>query len=61
MTPTGEDRKGLPLIVSGTVGGSMLTFEEIGRNSVQLAIRILAGAEAQATARAESYQGGADV
>ncbi len=40
----------------GIVGGSMVTFEEIGRKAAQLGIRILAGEDAQAAARSESYQ-----
>jgi PAS domain S-box-containing protein len=40
----------------GIVGGSMVTFEEIGRKAARLSIRILAGEEAQAAARSESYQ-----
>ena len=40
----------------GIVGGSMVTFEEIGRKAAQLGIRILAGENPQAAARSESYQ-----
>ena len=40
----------------GIVGGSMVTFDEIGRKAAQLGIRILAGEEAQAAARSDSYQ-----
>jgi PAS domain S-box-containing protein len=40
----------------GIVGGSMVTFEEIGRKATQLGIRILAGEDAQAAARSESHQ-----
>src|SRR5271166_4930437 len=40
----------------GIVGGSMVTFEQIGRKAAQLGIRILAGEDAQAAARSESYQ-----
>ena len=40
----------------GIVGGSIVTFEEIGRKAAQLGIRILAGEDAQAAARSESYQ-----
>src|SRR6266436_5846494 len=40
----------------GIVGGSMVTFEEIGRKAAQLGIRILAGEDAQAAARSESHQ-----
>jgi PAS domain S-box-containing protein len=40
----------------GIVGGSMVTFEEIGRKAAQLGIRILAGEDAQAAARSESLQ-----
>lgn len=40
----------------GIVGGSMVTFEEIGRKAAQLGLRILAGEDAQAAARSETYQ-----
>jgi PAS domain S-box-containing protein len=40
----------------GIVGGSMVTFEEIGRKAAQMAIRILDGEAPQAAARSESYQ-----
>jgi hypothetical protein len=40
----------------GIVGGSMVTFEEIGRKAAQLGIRILAGEDPQAAARSESHQ-----
>jgi PAS domain S-box-containing protein len=40
----------------GIVGGSMVTFEEIGRKAAQLGIRILAGEDVQAAARSESHQ-----
>jgi PAS domain S-box-containing protein len=40
----------------GIVGGSMVTFEEIGRKAARLGIRILAGEDAQAAARSESHQ-----
>jgi signal transduction histidine kinase len=40
----------------GIVGGSMVTFEQIGRKAAQLGIRILAGEDAQAAARSESHQ-----
>ena len=40
----------------GIVGGSMVTFEEIGRRAAQLGIRILAGEDAQTAARSESLQ-----
>ena len=40
----------------GIVGGSMVTFEEIGRKAAQLGSHILAGEDAQATARSESHQ-----
>jgi ABC-type uncharacterized transport system substrate-binding protein len=40
----------------GTVGGLMVPFEEIGRKTAQLGIRILAGEDVQAAARSESYQ-----
>ena len=40
----------------GIVGGSMVTFEEIGRKAAQLGVRILAGEDPQAAARSESHQ-----
>ena len=40
----------------GIVGGSMVTFEEIGRKAARLGIRILAGEDALIAARSESYQ-----
>ena len=40
----------------GIVGGWIVTFEEIGRKAAQLSLRILAGEDAQAAARSESYQ-----
>jgi hypothetical protein len=40
----------------GIVGGSMVTFEEIGRKTAQSGIRILAGEDVQAAARSESDQ-----
>jgi hypothetical protein len=40
----------------GEPGGWMVTFEQIGRKAAQLGIRILAGEDAQAAARSESYQ-----
>ena len=40
----------------GIVGGSMVTFEEIGRKAARLGIRILAGEDAQTAARSESHQ-----
>ena len=40
----------------GIVGGSMVTFEQIGRKAAQLGVRILAGEDAQAAVRSESYQ-----
>jgi PAS domain S-box-containing protein len=40
----------------GIVGGSMVTFEEIGRKAAQLGIRILAGEDGQAAARSMSHQ-----
>jgi signal transduction histidine kinase len=40
----------------GIVGGSMVTFEQIGRKVAQLGLRILAGEDAQAAVRSESYQ-----
>ena len=39
----------------GTVGGSMVTFEAIGRKTAQLGIRILAGEDPQTAARTESH------
>ena len=38
----------------GIVGGSMVTFEEIGRKAAQLGIRMLAGEDAQTAAGSES-------
>jgi PAS domain S-box-containing protein len=40
----------------GIVGGSMVTFEEIGRKAARLGMRILAGEDAQTVARSESHQ-----
>jgi PAS domain S-box-containing protein len=40
----------------GIVGGSMVTFEAIGRKTARLGIRILGGEDAQTAARAESHQ-----
>src|SRR5271165_1063980 len=40
----------------GIVGGSMVTFEQIGRKAAQLGIRILAGEDPQAATRSESHQ-----
>jgi PAS domain S-box-containing protein len=40
----------------GIVGGSVVTFEEIGRKAAQLGIRILAGEDGQAAARSMSHQ-----
>ena len=40
----------------GIVGGSIVTFEEIGRKAAQLGMRILEGEDVQAAARSESYQ-----
>ena len=40
----------------GIVGGSIVTFEAIGRKTAQLGIRVLAGEEPQAASRAESHQ-----
>jgi PAS domain S-box-containing protein len=40
----------------GIVGGSMVTFEDIGRKAAQLSLRILAGEDVQAASRSESYQ-----
>ena len=39
----------------GIVGGSMVTFDEIGRKAAQVGLRILAGEEPQTAARAESH------
>ena len=41
---------------NGIVGGSMVTFEEIGRKAARLGMRILAGEDAQTVARSESHQ-----
>ena len=41
---------------NGIVGGSMVTFEEIGRKAARLGMRILAGEDAQTAARSESHQ-----
>ena len=41
---------------NGIVGGSMVTFEEIGRKAARLGIRILAGEAAQTAAKSESHQ-----
>ena len=41
---------------NGIVGGSMVTFEEIGRKVARLGMRVLAGEDAQAAARSESHQ-----
>jgi PAS domain S-box-containing protein len=40
----------------GIVGGSMVTFDEIGRKAALLAMRILAGEDARSAARSESYE-----
>jgi PAS domain S-box-containing protein len=40
----------------GIVGGSMVTFEEVGRKAARLGMRILAGEDAQTAARSESHQ-----
>ena len=40
----------------GIVGGSIVTFQAIGRKTAQLGIRVLAGEEPQAASRAESHQ-----
>ncbi len=39
----------------GIVGGSMVTFEQVGRKAAQLGVRILAGEDPQAAVRSESY------
>lgn len=41
---------------NGIVGGSMVTFEAIGRKTARLGIRILAGEDPQTAARVESHQ-----
>ena len=41
---------------NGIVGGSMVTFEEMGRKAARLGMRILAGEDAQTAARSESHQ-----
>ena len=41
---------------NGIVGGSMVTFEEIGRKAARLGMRILAGEDAQTAARSESHR-----
>ena len=41
---------------NGIVGGSMVTFEEIGRKAARLGMRVLAGEDAQTAARSESHQ-----
>jgi PAS domain S-box-containing protein len=41
---------------SGIVGGSMVTFEEIGRKAARLGMRILAGEDPQNVVRSESHQ-----
>jgi PAS domain S-box-containing protein len=40
----------------GIVGGSMVTFEEIGRKAARLGMRILAGENAQTVARSEFHK-----
>jgi PAS domain S-box-containing protein len=40
----------------GIVGGSMVTFEEIGRTAARLGMRILAGEDAASATRSESHQ-----
>ena len=40
----------------GIVGGSMVTFEEVGRKAALLGMRILAGEDPQTAARSESHQ-----
>ena len=45
----------------GIVGGSMVTFEEIGRKAAQLGIRMLADEDAQTAARFGVAQGDTDV
>ena len=40
----------------GIVGGSMVTFEEVGRKAARLGMRILEGEDAQTAARSESHQ-----
>ena len=41
---------------NGIVGGSMVTFEEIGRKAARLGMRILEGEDAQTAAKSESHQ-----
>ena len=40
----------------GIVGGSMVTFDEIGRKAAQLGMRILAGEDPQSAARSEAHE-----
>ena len=40
----------------GIVGGTMVTFEQIGRKTAQLGMRILAGEDPATAARSETYQ-----
>jgi PAS domain S-box-containing protein len=40
----------------GVVGGSIVTFEEIGQKSAQVGLRILAGESVQAAAQSEAYR-----
>ena len=40
----------------GIVGGTMVTFEQIGRKAAQLGMRILAGEDPQIVARTETHQ-----
>ena len=40
----------------GIVGGTMVTFEEIGRKAAQLGMRILAGEDPQTAANSESHR-----
>jgi PAS domain S-box-containing protein len=40
----------------GILGGSMVTFEEVGRKTAKIGMRILAGEESQSAARSESLE-----
>jgi PAS domain S-box-containing protein len=40
----------------GILGGSMVTFEEVGRKAARIGMRILAGEESQSAARSESLE-----
>ena len=45
----------------GIFGGTMVTFEEIGRKAAQLGMRILAGEDPQSAANSESALAGPNV